>query len=168
MTDDFYDSAELAWPPGVTRVMLPVDGEFAVSKDYAQRFERARWYTVTGDYHSAGTADFEAGNLVYSQPGKLYKFVAGRIGLGHRARVYASRTNMRRALDLTEGLDVWWWVPTLQRLNNGQWWKPSAVELAADLRENWDATVPVDRLWANQYAGGPHSGYDISQLYQRW
>lgn len=165
---DFHDSAGKTWPAGAQRVMLPVDGEFAVSAAYAKSFKHVRWYTVTGDYERAGWADFETGNPVYSQPGKLYEFVAGRLGLGHRAGVYAQRSNMGRVVGLVEGLDVHYWVATLQRLTSGAWWKPSAVELAADLRENWRAVVPVDRLWADQYAGGPHHAYDTSQLYQRW
>jgi hypothetical protein len=165
---NFYDSAARAFPPGTDRVMLPVDGAFAVPPDYAARFKHVRWYTVTGDYERAGWADFETGNGVYSQPGKLYEFAAGRIGLGHRAGIYAQRSNVARALDLTEGLDTHWWITTLQRLTSGQWWKPTAAELAADLAAHWGAKIPVDRIWANQYAGGPHSGFDISQLYQRW
>lgn len=176
----FYDSA--TWPayPGAPRWgMLYADGRFR-SLQQPHRFQRYRWITVTGDYRSAGAADWHPDNDF-----DLAEYVDGRMHMGVRARVYASRSRMRSALDVLgypRAGHLWaypglsFWVPTL---DNKPGWTPETI--AQDMITNWDVppgAIPPRRVWAIQWGQGPEFGgqppppaqaaFDISNLFGEW
>ena len=162
MTDLFYDSARPDLIPDHASVLLYRDGDYAATAEQAKRFARVRWITVIGGVDIAATAgaiDYEPGNACYEKPGLLRAYVGARQAAGHRARIYADRSNVARALEEVAGLRRCWWISTL----DGQ--RRSPVELAADLAHHFEAAVPTGDLWAHQYQGGLHAPYDVSELY---
>ena len=162
MTDIlFYDSAYRKFPKGAEYVCEYRDGDYATTTIH---YPYTRWITVMGGAEvaaTAGIADYEPDNWVYSRPGALRAWAAHRKVMGKRARVYCDRANARQAAEQVAGLPVLWWIATLDE----RVW--TAAELAADLKANWGAGIAEDTIWANQYAdvGGD---FDVSRLYLPW
>jgi hypothetical protein len=103
---------------------------------------------VLGDYRHCGIADYEAGNAVYSEPGKLRAWVKGRMDMHTRARVYCNRSNLPKVRSQLEGLTYLVWIATLD---------------GNKLSKNW-----TSGLWGVQFAGGETANYDTSVLYGVW
>lgn len=160
----FYDSA--LWPsapPSTQYGLKYIDGEFA--PDQRIRFEHTRFITVHGHYRDAGIIDFEPENPAFN-PWTLRRFVRGRKALNLRARVYCDRVDATEALRYlaVDGLDNYpeWWIATL----DGKQW--TAAELAADLESHFDAPIPADRIWANQWTQVNDGEIDQSSLFGAW
>lgn len=145
---DFYDSTQPALIPQGSHACLYYDGDYAATAAQAKRFAATRWITVLGDYAHCGIADFEAGNAVFSQPGALRAFVAGRRKMNVRARVYCDRANLPTVRSELEGLEYLVWISTLD-----------GDKLSANYTPG---------LWGVQFAGGMTAEYDTSVLYGVW
>lgn len=146
---DFYDSTRPELIPDGKYACLYYDGDYAAHPDAVLRLGPVRWITVTGDFRTCGAADYERGNEVFSKPGALRAWVAGRTQqLGKRARVYCDRDNLTEVRAKLTGLDWELWLATL----DGNVLLPSYAP----------------NLWAVQYAGGPDADYDTSVLYGAW
>ena len=79
-----------------------------------------------------------------------------------RARIYCDRADVPRAQAQVGHLkNVCWWLATL---DNRRW---TAQELAADV-ERYGVALPLETIWANQYAGGMAAAYDTSVLLGAW
>jgi hypothetical protein len=171
MTDQFFDAiaSNLNRLPDSASVMAYVDGIFAATNAQVQRFTRHRWITVTGDYQTAGAADWRPDNNF-----DLARYVDGRQGMNCRARVYVPRAWARQALNalgFPHSGQLWqypglvWWIPTL----DGKKWTPN--QLAASLAA-FDAPIPARVLWGNQWTQIPQLGgnayADQSSLYMAW
>jgi hypothetical protein len=141
----FYDSVTPSLIPG-PNVCLYYDGEFAASASQAKRFKAVRWITVLGNWQECGIADFEAGNPVYGQSGKLREWVQGRANMGARARVYCDRSNIPLVQEELKGLSWLWWIGTL----DGDKLSPSYLP----------------GMWGVQYTG--NNRFDVSVLYGEW
>lgn len=144
----FYDAIKYWLIPDAASAALYHDGIYACPKGEASRLGPVRWITIAADYHNCGIADFEPGNPVFDVSGMLREFVAGRLGMRKRARVYCDRNNMAAAAAELDGLPFEWWIATL----------------------DGDKLTPgfVAGLWAVQYAGGPNGNVDLSVLYGTW
>jgi hypothetical protein len=147
MTTVFYDSTTPGHIPAGADACLYRDGKYAATKAEAARFGRVHWITITGD-PSCGIVDYEPGNPVYTEPGKLREYVEARHAAGHRARVYTDRYDLPKVRQLLIGLSYLVWVSTLD---------------GNKLHADW-----ATGLWAVQYAGGPHAPFDESVLYGTW
>jgi hypothetical protein len=157
----FFDSATEA---SITRggyAALYLDGEFAATKEEAKAFEHVRWITVLGD-PEAGAGDYEPGNPLFDESGRLRKWAQERRAHGKRVRPYCDRADARKAAIELKGLRHEWWISTL----DGKRW--TAKELAADLAAHWGVRIAEKDLWANQYQGGMHASEDVSDLYGTW
>lgn len=147
MTILFYDSVKPAGIPTYARyACLYSDGKYAASVADTKRFSRVRWITVTGNWKTSGIADFEKGNPVFDKPDALRAWVAGRIAMNVRARVYTDRTNLPVVRERLDGLEYLVWLATLDN-----------DKLKPDYTEN---------LWAVQFDG--NADYDTSVLYGEW
>jgi len=160
----FYDSAARLFPDNAGHVALYYDGEFAVPPGTPLPWRWRRWITVLGGAAAApycGIADYEPGNPVFA-PGRLAQWADERRSLGKRRRVYCDRANAGAALRQLDGLPALWWIATL---DNHEW---TPAQLAADLRDNWQAPIREIDLWGNQFAGGPRADFDTSNLFGDW
>lgn len=167
----FYDSATWENLPRNTWLALYRDGIFATPGHAISVLHpvKVRWYTVEGDYRTAGILDWEKGNPCYTAGG-LRRFVAGRRGLGFTARVYLDRADAEQAVfylrdyghgSLLDYPGLFWDVSTL----DGHQW--TAEDLAADLAANWGAPeITAARLWANQWLDD--GAKDTSTLFGKW
>lgn len=145
---EFYDAIKYWLIPDWSKAALYYDGEFACPVREASRLQMVRWITIGADYRHCGITDYEPGNPVFDQPGLLREFVAGRLGMRKRARVYCDRDNVPRAAAELEGLPFEWWIATLD-----------GDKLTPDY---------LPYLWAVQYQGGPNGTVDRSVLYRDW
>jgi hypothetical protein len=151
---EFYDAVTPANIPGsdkeppVTSACLYYDGAYAARPVEARWFRQVRWITVLGDYEHCGIADWERGNAVFSQPGKIEDWVNGRLAMGKRARVNCNRSSLPVLQGRLAGLDWLLWLSTLD-----------GTIVRADAYPN---------LWAVQFAGGPTAPFDTSILYGEW
>lgn len=145
---EFFDSTDPGKIPDGAHACLYVDGDFAASQEEAKRFAAVRWITVLGNFRDAGAADYEQGNPIYDVPGTLRLWVAGRIGMGVRARVYCDRANLPKVRSELDGLGYLVWLATLDGDKLDKDWTPG--------------------LWGVQYAGGLTADYDTSVLYGEW
>ena len=145
---EFYDSTQPGKIPAGAHACLYYDGDYKATAEQAKRFAATRWITVTGDYKNCGIADFEAGNSVFSKPGALRAFVAGRDEMKARARVYCDQSNLPKVRAELEGLDYLVWLGTLDGNKLSAGYTPG--------------------LWAVQFAGGMKADYDTSVLYGTW
>ncbi len=143
----FYDSTTPGLIPAGADACLYADGKYAAQPGADKRFGRVRWITINGD-PSCGIVDYERGNPVYAEPGKLRGYVEARRAMKHRARVYTDRADLPAVRKLLAGLSYLVWVATLD-----------GDKLAPDWTEG---------LWAVQYQGGQHARYDESVLYGEW
>lgn len=163
---EIYDSARWGLIPAGSHAALYYDGKYKVSDEQAKRFAAVRWITVLGGAAvaaNAGAADWEAGNEVFSRTGALRDFVLARQAMGARARVYVNRSSLPAAHAQVGDLpNVVWWISTL---DNKQW---TAPELLADVAVTEKITLPVARLWAIQWKGGPFAFFDESLLTGTW
>ena len=156
----FFDSTD---PGNITRgsyAALYKDGRFAAAEADAARFSHVRWITVLGD-PDAGCGDYEPGNQLYV-PGVLRVWAKNRHAAGKRVRIYCDRADAAKAAQAVAGIPHEWWISTL----DGKRW--TAADLAADLDAHWGVKIAADRIWANQWQGGPDATEDISDLYQAW
>lgn len=172
MTAEFYDAADWRNLPHGSRAMLYFDGEFAVppAAQTELKLDRYHYITVTGN-HGCGAIDWEPRNPCFTDP-ILRSYVRGRRATGHRARVYVQMSLAAEAIRaLTDGgshLFDWaeWWIPTL----DGHLHTPQ--QLAQELRDNWDAPIPPENIWAQQWTQlpeiGPNAKLDVSTLYTTW
>lgn len=146
----FYDSVTPEQiPADAIAACLYYDGDWKATPEEAQRFKHVRWITVTGDWQNCGIADFEEGNPVYDNADALRTYVAGRIGMNKRARVYTDRANLPTVRQRLEGLSYLVWIGTL----DGTMLEPDYTE----------------GLWAVQFQGATvHGNYDTSILYKPW
>lgn len=173
---DFYDAADWRNIPRGSAAMLYRDGDYAAPVTAPADLDLTawRWITVTGDYVNCGAIDWEPGNPCYTPMG-LASYVAGRKGLGKRGRVYCQRSLLSAALDAladspTGNLATYpgllWWIPTL----DGRRW--TAIDLARDCSQNYNAALPVATLWACQFDQipqlGPAAVADVSELFGTW
>ena len=108
--------------------------------------ESERWITVMGNFRDCGIADFEAGNPVFGEQGRLRAWVQGRANMGARARVYCDRSNVPLVQQELAGLSWLWWIATL----DGNKLSPSYLP----------------GMWGVQYTG--NNRYDTSVLYGEW
>jgi hypothetical protein len=161
----FYDSARFGLIPAGADAALYYDGKFAVTPGQAKRFGRVRWITVTGGASAAahaGAIDFELYNPAFNGDA-MREWALARKAMNTRARVYSSRGNLQRALNLVGDLqNVVFWVATL---DERQW---GATDLLADIFTVDHVNLPAGRLWANQWNGGPSAQYDTSTLLGAW
>lgn len=147
MTILFYDSSVPANIPMTAEyACLYSDGRYAATKEQAARFKHTRWITVEGNWKTSGIADFEQDNPVYDNPDALRTWVAGRIGMNVRARVYTNRANLPLVRERLDGLEYLVWVATLD---------------SNQLKPDW-----TKNLWGVQFAGNNY--YDTSILYGEW
>lgn len=165
----FYDSSKDTGsdpipnaPDGATHAALYSDGDFAADPAAAKaRFKYRRWITVLGDVN-AGLADFEPGNLIYNQRGALRNWATGHMNVSRGTPiVYVDRALAAVALADLDGLRILYWIPTA----DGKDWTPE--ELAADLKDNWNAPIPASSIWANQNVWVANE-YDRSNLFGNW
>ena len=157
----FFDSATEG---NITRggyAALYKDGRFAATPADAASFSHVRWITVLGD-PDAGCGDYEPGNPLFDEPGRLRDWALKRHELGKRVRVYCDRADARRAAAEVAGIPHEWWISTL----DGKRW--TAAELAADLAAHWRVVIDPARIWANQYQGGPDAAEVVSDLLGTW
>ncbi len=167
----FFDAANWQNIPRDSWAMLYRDGQYSVPPNAASilGLARVRYITVTGWWQACGAIDWEPGNPCFN-PAALRAFVRGRRSRNWPARVYVEREYAAEAWNALSGYTSWpglfWWIPTL----DGHEW--TAQELADDLRQNWDAPIPVDRIWANQWNQepviGPNAVRDVSNLFLNW
>lgn len=172
----FYDAANWRNIPHDNAAALYSDGTYVAPPDAVSilRLTAVRYITVTGNYQAAGIIDWEDGNPCFTNQG-LTDYVAGRKSMSTRARVYVQRSLVSRALDaladapggsLATYPGLLWWIPTL----DGHQW--TAAELQADLAAHWNANLPVDTIWANQWTQipqlGPGALADQSTLFGTW
>lgn len=156
----FYDSIKPDQFPDTLHVALYFDGDYgAAGRAAGVKFPRdqKRWITIYDDYRSCSIQDFEPGNPCYNDLSMVTTFVAGRHAMDAPARLYSDRSDVARALTVVKPGDVLWWIATL----DGKDW--TAEELTADLKANFNADIPADRIWANQNVG--KKAFDISDLY---
>lgn len=144
----FYDAIKYWLIPDAAPAALYHDGIYACPQGETSRLGPVRWITIAADYRNCGIADYEPGNAVFDVPGMLREFVAGRLGMRRRARVYADRDNMASAAAELDGLPFEWWIATLD-----------GNRLSPDYASN---------LWAVQFEGGPNGHFDRSVLYGTW
>lgn len=146
----FYDSVDPDQiPKDAQFACLYYDGDYSATLEQAEKFKHWHWITVTGDWQHCGVADFEQHNPVYDVADALRAYVAGRIGLGKRARIYTNRSNLPLVRERCEGLEYEIWLGTL----DGN-------------QENPDYT---ENLWGVQFQGASIGGnYDTSILYRPW
>lgn len=160
----FYDSATYEdIPQGAQYAALYADGIYAVPnlRDVI-RIPHRRWITVTGENPHCGIADFEHGNSVYNERGRLREWALRRLSLKLVPPVvYVDRADLHLAINEMTGLPRYWWIPTL---DNREW---TAEELAADIRDNFSEDIPVSEIWANQYTDHGNQ-WDESNLFIRW
>lgn len=172
----FYDAANWRNIPHGSSAALYGDGLYAAPSDAPSilGLVRIRFITVIGDYRKAGIIDWEAGNPCFTSEG-LIDYVAGRKSMNVRARIYVQRSLVSQALadldaseiqDLATYSGLLWWIPTL----DGHQW--TAAELQADLAANWNANLPIDTIWGNQWTQIPELGSDAiadqSTLFGVW
>jgi hypothetical protein len=164
----FYDAVTPANIPDGAHACLYWDGRYKATAAQAARFAAVRWITVEGGAAAAahaGAADAEQGNPVFD-PALLREWAVARKAMNARARVYTDRANLPRNWDAVSDLgNVVWWISTLQ-LDNGRQW--TAQELAGDIGANEKITIPLDKLWAVQYAGGVTAKTDTNLLFGTW
>jgi hypothetical protein len=162
---DFYDSARPGLIPAGARACLYYDGEFTPTPAEVKRLGPVRWITVLGGTaaaKSAGCADFEAGNAVFSVPGRLREWAQERLAMKCRARAYFSFSNAKAVHNQLAGMNnVVYWVATLDgvRLTPAQ----VVTRLAG-----FGVVVGEEKLWGHQFQGGPDAPYDVSELYGAW
>jgi hypothetical protein len=161
----FFDSARWGLIPPGSDAALYMDGRYAVPAADLGRFGMTRFITVIGGTAAAahaGIADWEAGNAVY-EGDALRQWALARKAMNCRARVYCDRANLQDALNLAGDLpNVIFWLSTL----DGKQW--TAADLLADIDAVDHVVLPVDRLWAIQWQGGPSAPYDESILCGAW
>lgn len=161
----FYDSARWGLIPAGSDAALYWDGRYAPPASALSRFGKVRRITVLGGAPAAanaGCADFELGNAVF-EGDALRQWALARKAMNCKARVYSSRADLQKALNLVGDLpNIVHWVATL----DGKPW--TAADLLADIDEANHVVIPAPRLWAVQYAGGPSAPFDTSLLYGTW
>lgn len=146
--ETFYDAIKYWLIPDWSRAALYFDGMYACPQGEQSRLAAVRWITIGADYHHCGITDYEPGNPVYEVPGLLREFVAGRLAMRCRARVYTNRNDLPRAQAELEDLPHELWLATLD-----------GDKLSPDFAPN---------LWAVQFEGGPNGSFDRSVLYGDW
>lgn len=160
----FYDAADWSKiPSDATHAALYADGKYAVPSGASVRhIPHRRWITITGNSAAVGIADYEHGNPVYDEPGKLREWAIRH--LTHHLVipiVYCDRANLRAAMTELGRLPRRWWIPTL---DNHEW---TAIELGTDIEVHYGVNIPASEIWANQYTD--HSNeYDVSNLFGHW
>ena len=165
---DFYDSARPGLIPAGAHACLYYDGAFVPNEAEVKRLGPVRWITVLGGAAVAahtGACDYESGNAIHDDPALLREWAVARKAMNCRARLYCDRSDAAAAMAQVHDLEnVRWWIATL---DDKRW---TAEDLLADLSRNHGVTIPAERLWANQFAGGVTAAYDTSQLYpgQAW
>jgi hypothetical protein len=161
----FYDSARWGLIPEGADAALYWDGRYAPPASALSRFGSVRRITVIGGAAAAahaGIADWEPGNAVF-EGDALRQWALARKVMNCRARTYTDRANLQDALNLVGDLpNVVFWVSTL----DGKQW--SVPDLLADIDAIDHVVLPVDRLWAIQWKGGPSAAYDTSELAGAW
>lgn len=176
MPVQFYDSTSLANYPRHQPGCFYADGEFATSPAQVSAIvdpPEARWITVTGDGNAGSIVDGQPDNFL--SPGRMRAFVRARRAHNVDAIIYAPRAFVAEWLSVLNDFGhgslgkyggLYWWIPTL----DGRQW--TAAELSADLAENWEADVPADRIWGNQWNQfpelGPAAKVDVSSLFLPW
>ena len=159
---EFEDAVSTGNIPAGKYAALYLDGDFAATEADAARYPHHRWITVLGD-PAASCGDYEPGNPLYDEPGRLRKWADGRQAIhGEHVRVYCDRANAAVAALAVAGIPHEWWISTL----DGKRW--TAAELAADLAANWHVVIDPAHIWANQYQGGIHAATDTSDLFGTW
>lgn len=162
----FDDSA--AWEnlvtSGITHACFYADGDFrvpATARPVVRKVPFRRWITTTGEFPHAGIADYEPGNIVFDQPGRLRMWAFNRL-TEHRSIpiVYSDRVDVPAALRELSRLPRLHWIATL----DGKEWTPE--ELSANLRDEFGADVPAAIIWANQNEG--LGTVDKSNLFLSW
>lgn len=157
----FYDSATWSAKPDVfSYVALYADGRYAVAgSDPITRVPHRRWITVTGDMPHAGIGDYEPGNSLFHEDGKLRIWASMRLA-EHRSVpiIYCDRANLHLALNEIGRLPRLWWIPTL---DNREW---TPDELSDNIAQEYGIVIPPYEIWANQFTD--RSGeFDISNLF---
>jgi hypothetical protein len=165
VTTTFYDSARWGLIPAGSGAALYWDGRYAPPASALSRFGKVRRITVLGGASAAahaGCADYELGNAIFGGDA-LREWALARKAMNCKARVYSSRADLQRVINLVGDLpNVVHWVATL----DGREW--SAPDLLADIDEVNHVALPAGRLWAIQWQGGPAAPYDLSTLVGTW
>jgi hypothetical protein len=165
VTTTFFDSARWGLIPAGSDAALYWDGRYAPPPSALSRFGKVRRITVLGGAPAAahaGCADYELGNAIF-EGDALREWALARKAMACKARVYSSRADLQRVINLVGDLpNVVHWVATL----DGRAW--TAPDLLADIDEANHVVIPAPRLWAVQYAGGPMAQFDTSILYGAW
>ena len=160
----FYDSARPGLIPAGAHACLYYDGEFTPTEAEVKRLGPVRWITVLGGAGAAahtGCIDFETGNEAYVGD-QLRQWAVGRKAMNCRARVYCNFSDSAKAHAQVGDLpNVVWWLATLDghQLTAGQ-----VVERLAE----FGVHVGEDKIWAQQYQGGPSAPFDESILLGAW
>lgn len=167
----FYDAADWREIPDGSHAMLYMDGIYAVPPNAVDVLHTAHWHfiTVLGS-PAAGACDWLPDNSF-----DLAAYVAGRKARDNRARVYTPRAYLRQALlalgwpragHLWAYPGLFWWIPTLDDV---QW---TAESLSINIGRYWNADIPADRIWGNQWTQQPEIGpaavRDQSTLFLEW
>lgn len=170
MSVDFYDSARWQTLQGLGAAALYRDGRFAAPTDAPQtlKLKRHRWITIDDDYRDCSIIDWEQGNPCFTAQG-LVRFVLGRRGLDKEAIPYFDRADAHAAVDALKsyGTGQLWRYPRLYFwLGTLDGTPLTAEDLAEQLADRWDAPIPTDRIWADQYLDDGTK--DTSRLFLRW
>lgn len=165
---EFYDGAEWRNIPHGSAAALYGDGDFEVPADAPQQLalKRHRYITVTGNGSTCSIIDGRPDNNL--SPATVRGFVRERRGNGWDAIIYTPRSWAAEYLSILRDFGhgtlgqygkLLWWISTL----DGKPW--TAAGLAAELKDNWDADIPADRIWACQNVGGVTAKVDASRLF---
>jgi hypothetical protein len=164
VTTFFYDSASPGKIPAGARACLYSDGEFVPTPAEVKRLGPVRWITVLGGASAAaraGCIDFETGNEAYVGA-QLRQWALARKAMNCRARVYCNFSDSPKAHAQVSDLpNVVWWLATL----DGH--QMTAEQVVTRLAE-FGVHVGTDRIWGQQYQGGPTAPFDVSQLLGVW
>lgn len=164
----FYDAATWTNIPAGADACLYVDGDYEVPAAAYKRFARTRGITVLGGAAAAakaGCCDYELYNASFDDPGRLLEWTQARQAMNCRSRVYCDRANAARAFGQVGHVrGVCWWISTLE-LDNGKDW--TAQALAASVG-TYGVTLPLESLWAVQFAGGTTAKVDTNLLLGTW
>jgi hypothetical protein len=163
----FYDSLAREFPEGAEYVALYWDDADAAPHEISAA-PHQHWITRAGGPASVAVlmADYEPTLQIYETPGKLRTWAERRIATHRRAVVYSDRADLHRAHAelgpmLSAHPSLLWWIATL---DDKEW---TAEELCIDIAQNWQTSIPVPKIWANQFRTTGNR-FDTSNLFGSW
>jgi hypothetical protein len=160
--EQVFDSSRWGLIPHGSLAVLYLDGKYAAPQSAVRQFAGVRWNTVLGGDAAAagaGMADFEPGNAIFYDGGRLLGWVGGRANRRLLATIYTNLANVGEAYNLAgHEPNVRWWLATL----DGDHLTP---EECAELTREHGAPIPPGKFWGHQWDGGPTAKYDSTDLF---